>query len=525
MTYSTGSANRQIARAAGLVMFALGLSMLVGLLRRVVMADAYGTNLEIEAFAAANRVSETLFNLVAGGALSSAFIPTFTTLLTQKDDSGAWKLASAVANLILFILSAIGILAAIFAPQIVRYLLAPGFASDPYKEQLTISLLRLMLPSAVIFGLSGLVMGILNSKQIFFIPALAPSMYSLGIIFGVVVLEPYIGIYGLGWGVLIGASLHLLLQVPSLVKLRGQYFLTFGLRYEPVHEVARLMLPRLLGVAVVQLNFWINVWLASYMIEGSVNGLVYAFALMLMPQAIIAQSIAIAAMPTFSFQVADNRIGEMRSSLAASLRGVLLLSIPATLGLILLRREIVVLVYQRGEFDEFSTTLVTWALLWYGVGLVGHSLVEILSRAFYAMHDTKTPVMVGVVAMLLNLGFSISFSYLFTQLGWLPLGGLALANSVATGLEMIALYILMKRRLGGLETKTITKIVLLAGAAALAMALVIVGWLEIASAQATWLVAAGGILIGGLIYLFMIYIMGVPELRTAIAEVGRRIKG
>ena len=300
MSAESSVANRKIAKAAGVVMIALAFSMLVGLVRRVVMANAFGTSLQIEAFSAANRVSETLFNLVAGGALSSAFIPTFTTLLVKEDRTGAWKLASSVGNLILIILSIVGVIAAIFAPLIVRYLLAPGFAADPYKEQLTINLLRLMLPAAVVFGLSGLVMGILNSYQVFFIPALAPSMYSLGMIFGVIVLEPYLGIYGLAWGVLIGASLHLLMQVPSLLKLRGNYYATLGLIDASVHEVGRLMGPRLLGVAVVQINFWVNVWLASFMVEGSVNGLLFAFALMLVPQAVIAQSVAIAAMPTFS---------------------------------------------------------------------------------------------------------------------------------------------------------------------------------------------------------------------------------
>ncbi len=456
MTSTASSANRQIARAAGTVMVAFVLSSLTGLLRQILVAGAFGTQADIEAFNAANRVSETLFNLIAGGALASAFLPTFTSLLTQGDKGEAWRLASAIFNLILLVVSIACLLAAIFAPWIVRHILAPGFAADPAKEALTISLLRLMLPSAAIFALSGLVMAILNSHQIFFLPALAPAMYQIGLIFGVLALAPRMGIYGLGWGVLLGAALHLVIQLPTLLlRLKGAYHAVLGLEDANVREVGRLMLPRLLGVAAVQLNFWVNTRLASSMVEGSVTGIVLAFALMLMPQAAIAQSIAIAAMPTFSAQVALGKLAEMRASLSASLRGVLLLAIPASLGLIFLRQPLVVLLYQRGEFDAFSTQLVAWALLWYAAGLIGHSLVEITARAFYALHDTKTPVLVGVAAMGLNMVFSLGFARLFTQIGWLPLGGLALANSLATALEAAALLILMRRRLGGLNSRRI----------------------------------------------------------------------
>lgn len=258
MTANPSSANSRVARAAGTVMVAFVFSNLVGLIRQILVAGAFGTSLEMEAFTAANRVSETIFALVAGGALASSFIPTFTGLLTLEKRAQAWQLASAISNLALIVLTALSLLATFFAPQIVRYLLAPGFASDPAKEALTISLLRLMLPSAVIFGISGLVMGMLNAHQVFFIPALTPAMYPLGIIFGVLVLAPHLGIYGLAWGVLIGSALHLGLQIPSLLRLKGQYTPTLGLKLAPVREVMRLMGPRLLGVAVVQLNFWVN---------------------------------------------------------------------------------------------------------------------------------------------------------------------------------------------------------------------------------------------------------------------------
>jgi putative peptidoglycan lipid II flippase len=512
----TTSANRQIARAAGTVMLAFVVSNLVGLVAKMLTARAFGTSMENEALFAANRFSDILFNLVAGGALASAFIPTFTTVLTRGERPAAWRLASAVTNIVVLILTAFAVLSFIFAPEIVRYILAPGFV-EPEKQQLTVELLRIMLPSSIIFGISGLLMGVLNSHQRFLISALAPAMYQLGWIIGALLLVPLWGVRGLALGTVIGAGLHLLIQVPTLLRLpERRYFATLGLHIPQVREVARLMAPRLLGVAVVQLNFWLNTFLASQQPEGSVSAISFAFALMLVVQIAIAQSIAIAALPTFSAQVARGRKDEMRSSLAAVLRTVLLLSIPATLGLILLRDPLIGLVYRGGEFTAQSASLVSWALLWYAAGLVGHSVVEVVSRAFYALHDTKTPVMVGVAAMSLNLIFSLLFSAVFVQLGWAPHGGLALANSLATALECIVLLILMRRRLEGLHSQSILRAALIAAAGTLLMSLALAGWLALAVGQSSLLLALGGIGIGGVTYAAVLLVLRPREVQAAI---------
>ncbi len=504
-------------------MVAFVFSQLAGLVRQILVANAFGTSPDMDAFNAANRVAETLFNLVAGGALGSAFIPTFTELLTKEKKHQAWQLASAVGNWMLIILIALSVLIAIFAPQVVRYILAPGFADNPLQEALAIHLVRMMLPSAALFGLSGLVMGILNSHQVFFIPALTPSMYQIGMIFGVFVLSPRMGIDGLAWGVVLGAAAHLLLQLPTLLKQGGNYTFTLGLKMAPVREVVRLMGPRLLGVAVVQLNFWVNIRLASEMSEGSVTGVTFAFILMLMPQAAIAQSIATAAMPTLAAQYARGKLGEVRSSLAASLRGVLLLSIPASIGLILLREPIITLLYQRGEFTERSTELVAWALLWYAAGLVGHSVMEVLSRAFYALHDTKTPVIVGVIAMSLNVIFSFVFSALFQQIGWMPHGGLALANSLATALETVALLVLMRNRLSGIESSNILRGSLKGALAAAFMGLAIWVWLGYVGMRSAWIVGGGGIVIGGIVYGVMVIVLRVKEVQDIFEVIQKKL--
>ena len=518
------SANQAIARAAGVVMFAFVISQLTGLAYQVIAAQAFGTDSSMDAFNAANRVAETLFRLIAGGALGSAFIPTFTALLVKGERKRAWKLAASVGNLVLLVLVVLGILAAVFAPQIVSNFLAPGF-KDPAQERLTVQLMRIMLPSAAIFGISGLVMGILNSHQIFLTPALTPAMYRLGMIFGILVLSPKMGIFGLAWGVLIGAMAHLLLQIPALLKQGMEYTPILGFERPEVREVFQLMGPRLLGVAVVELNFWVNTRLASFMPEGSVTGVTFAFVLMLMPQAAIAQSIATAAMPTLAAQFARDQLKQVQGSLAGILRSILLLSLPASVGLILLRTPLVQLLFQRGEFTERSTTLVAWALLWYAVGLVGHSVMEVLARAFYALHDTRTPVFIGVVAMSLNVVFSFAFSALFERIGWMPHGGLALANSAATALEMVALLILMRRRLDGIQGKRVLQGL---GAAVLGtggMALVLWAWLSLASTTPAWLLVAGGLLSGGVTYGFVIAFLRIPESQTILRAIQSKIKG
>lgn len=517
------SANRQIARAAGTVMAAFILSNLIGLIRGILILRGFGTGAEMEAFNTANRLAETLFNLVAGGALASAFVPTFTGFLAKKETAHAWHLASAIANLVLIILTIVSALSAVFAPQIVQYLLAPGFVDEPAKFNLTVQLLRVILPSVVIFGLSGLMMGILNANQVFLYPALAPSMYSIGIIFGVLVLSPGMGIFGLAWGTVLGAALHLLVQVPSLIRLKATYKPILGLEDPAVREVGKLMLPRLVGAGIVQLNFWVNTNLASRQPEGSLTAITTAFTLMMMPQALIAQAIAIASLPTFSAQVALGRLDEMRSSLASTLRAVLLLSMPSSIGLILLREPIIRLLYQGGRFGDRSTELVAWALLWYAAGLVGHCVVEIISRAFYALHDTKTPVIVGVFAMSLNIGFSLLFTTMFQHAGLMPHGGLALANSLATGIEMAILLVIMRKRLNGLQGLFILDAVWKGAAACAAMTIILVIWLGWSASKSVWLVTLVGLLLGVGIYGAILIILKTKEVGIVWKAITRRL--
>ena len=291
-----GTADKaQIARAAGLVMALFVISRALGLLREMVISHQFGTGGDLDAYLAAFRVPDILFQVVAGGALASAFIPTFASYWSQDNQPGAWRLASAIINLVLIITTGLAVLAAALAPWLVRIIIAPGFG--PARQVLTADLMRLMLLTPVIFGVSGVLMGILNARQHFLLPALAPVLYNLGIIAGAISLAPTMGVYGLAVGVVAGALGHLLVQIPGLVRYGMRYTATLGLRDAGVHEVGRLMLPRMVGLAAVQLNFLVNTILASSLVPGSLAVLNYAWLLMLLPQGVFAQAVATAAFP------------------------------------------------------------------------------------------------------------------------------------------------------------------------------------------------------------------------------------
>lgn len=521
-TDAVSTDNKQIARASGTIMFAFIIGQVFGFAYTILSARQFGTGAEMDAFFTANKFPDILYQLVAGGALASAFIPTFTGLLSKGDREKGWKLASAVINLVTLILLVVGLLSAIFAPWIVKYILVPGF-TDPNKFQLTVNLLRIQLIAPVIFGISGLSMGILNSHQKFLWPALAPAMYSVGKIIGVLFLAPSMGAYGLAVGAVVGALMHCMVQLPALFKLPDRkYSLTLGKNVPEVRNVARLMGPRLLGVAFVQLNFMVNYNLSSHLGDGPLSAINNAFTLMMILEIVIAQSIAIAAFPTFSAQVANGKLEDMRSSLTSLLRSLLFLTIPASLGIVILRVPLISIVFQYGKFNANSTKLVAWALLFYGIGLVGFSVVEIVSRAFYALHDTKTPVFVGVVTMIINIGLSFLFLNLFPRWGWMPHGGLALSMTVASYLEMAILLFYMRRKLSGLEGTNLVNGLIKALIAGGLMSLAVWGWLSISSEYSKWVIGLGGVAIGVLVYIMGLFILRVPELKM-ILQIGSRV--
>lgn len=493
------NSSRRIARSAALVMALFVLSRLLGLARQVVIGALFGTGGELDAYLAAARIPEMIFMIVAGGSLGSAFIPTFADYLAQENRAGAWRLASAVVNLTLLSLTTLAALTALAAPFLVRTVVAPGFS--PARQALTTDLLRLMLISPLIFGVSGIVMGVLNAQQHFFLPALAPSIYNLSIITGAVWLGPRMGVRGIAIGTVVGAGLHLLIQMPGLLRFGARYTPTLGRNVPGVWEVGRLMAPRVLGTAIAQLNFVINNSIASGLGEGAVSAINYAWMLMLLPQGVFAQAVGTAAFPTFAAQAARREWDEMRHTLSVTLRAVFVLCLPATVGLIVLGRPLVSLLFERGAFETSSTEAVTWALAFYALGLIGHAGLEIIARAFYALHDTATPVWVGGAAMGINALLSLMLPAAFASLGYPPHAGLALANAIATLMELAVLAMLIQRRMGKLESDAMRRAFAKSGIAALGMGGVLFCWQRWLPDAGPLIVGGGGIALGVLVYL------------------------
>lgn len=508
MTIAT---RRQIARSAGLVSALFAASRVLGLLREIVIGARFGTGAELDAYLAAFRVPDLIFYLVAGGALASAFIPTFTARLALEADPrrrAAWQLASSVANLLLLVTTILALAAALLARPLVATLIAPGF--DPQQQALTAHLMTLMLLAPIVFGLSGIVMGILNSFQHFLAPALAPVLYNLMILLGAWFLAPTLGVYGLAIGVVAGALAHLLVQIPPLLRRRPIYTATLGLGNPDVREVARLMGPRVLGLAAVQINFLVSANLASRLGAGSISALNYAWLLMLLPQGVIAQGIATAIFPTLSAQAAQGQITSLRNTLNAALRAVLWLTLPAAVGLFLLRTPVIQVFLQRGQFTAESTAMTAYALAFFAFGLVAHSLLEVVTRAFYALHDTWTPVKFGIAAMVLNLILSLLL------LRPLSFGGLALANTIATTAETLALFWLIRPRLGGLGGRRLLASLARAMFSTLAMAGALLVFLDLAAGWAAWAVASGGILLGLAVYGAFAWLLGRGEFQPIL---------
>ncbi len=501
-----------IARAASLVMALFIVSRLLGLVRQVAISALFGTSANLDAYLAASRVTETVFLLVAGGALGSAFIPTFADHLTREDHDGAWELASAVINLTLIIMTIVVALIAVFAPGLVRTLVAPGF--NPVHQRLTVRLLRIMLVTPVVFGVSGIVMAALNAHQHFLLPALAPSIYNLSIIGGAILLGPRVGVMGMALGAVLGSVLHLLVQAPQLLRYGARYVPVLGLRNPSVREIGRLMAPRVLGTAVAQINLLISNSLATRMGEGAVSAINFAWMLMLLPQGVFAQAVGTAAFPTFAEQAARGEHRALQRTLASTLRVILFLSIPATVGLIAVGKPVVRVLFERGAFGAASTDAVSWALAFFALGLLGHAGLEIVARAFYAMHDTFTPVWVGGLTVGLNVALSLTLPPLFSSAGLQPFGGLALANSLAVLAEFVLLLILIRGRLGAIQGRQIATTVAKSTLSALGMAIVLMVWTGVLADTGALVQGGGGIVVGLLTYLLVAALLGSDELRS-----------
>ncbi|MCS6871801.1 MAG: murein biosynthesis integral membrane protein MurJ [Anaerolineae bacterium] len=496
----------------------------LGLLRGMIIGAIFGAGAALDAFYAAYRLPEMLFTLVAGGALGSAFIPVFSRYLTQGNSEDAWRLARATLTSVTLIALLLSFVAALIAFPIVDRLLTPQ-ASLPQK-QLTAELMQIMLLTVAIFSASGLIMAILNANQRFLAPALAPSMNNVGLIGGALLFAPQMGVHGLAWGAVLGAVLHLVIQLPALRPFAARLRPDGTLIANGLGEIVRLMLPRLIGMAAVQLNFVVNIILASAMSEGSLAALSLAFTLMFVVLGVVGQSAGTAIFPTLSLYGARGDLESFRRTLSGALRGVLFIALPATGGLIVLAQPLVSVLFERGAWSRTDTVATAWALGFFAAGLAAFALQELLARAFYALRNTVAPVAVAVGGLILNVALSLLLIQVVrgTEAGQGAHGGLALANALATTVESVVLWLWLRRKIGGLDDQTVLSAAGRALLATLGMSAGVWTASQLLGQTAPLIVVAVCVPFGVLFYEVLALLLGVPEARSVPLSILGRFK-
>lgn len=442
--------NIRVAEAAGTVSGATFISRVLGFLRDMVIAQIFGTKMAADAFFVAFRIPNLLRRLMGEGALTPAIVPVFTEYLTLKNKEEAWKLVNILLTIFFIILFFTVLIGMVFSPAIVR-VIAPGFYVSHEKFELTAQLTRFMFPYLLFIGMAALTMGVLNSLQVFFIPAVAPVFLNISIILSALFLasrleEPT---FALAAGVVMGGIFQFLIQIPALIKKGLKYKITLNFKHPGLLKIGKLMLPSLIGLAVTEINIFVDTLLASFLPEGSVSYLYYGNRLVQFPQGIFAVALGVAILPTLSQQAAHGQIEKLKETLSFGIQLVLFITIPATVGLIVLKDSIINLLFERGEFTHQSTIATAHALFYYAIGLCAFSGIKVIVPAFYSLKDTATPVKIAIYAMIVNVFLNLML------MGPLLHGGLALATSISSLLNVVLLIFMLRKKLGGLQGKKI----------------------------------------------------------------------
>src|SRR6266436_5548859 len=451
----TVSENRRAStRATGIVGAAILSSRILGLIREQIFAGLFGAGKYLDAFLMAFRLPNLLRDLFAEGALSTAFITTFSGKIATEGDESAWRLANKVATLTAVFMSAVTLLGIVFAPQLVDLL--TWWSWPPDKTELTIWLTRIMWPFMLLVSLAALVMGVLNAKHVFGPPAMASSYFNLGSIVGGVAigwwLDPHFGarsLVGLAIGTLVGGAWQLAGQFPSLWRVGYKYHADLCWRDEGVRTVLTLMGPAVVAASAVQVNVLINSGFAAGLGNGPVSWLNIAFRLMQLPLGIFGVAIGTVTLPLVSKHAALGNTAEFRAILARGMRLAFLLTIPSAIGLAMLASPIISVIYQHGRFTAEMTRQTAGALQFYAIGLVAYSALKVLTPAFYAVGKRNTPMLVSFLAIAANLFLNWLFTF---RLGW-GHRGLAFSTSLVATINFLSLYALMRRHIRRLETR------------------------------------------------------------------------
>lgn len=440
------------------------LSRVTGLVREIVMARLFGAGMAYDAFLLGFRIPNLARDLFAEGALSAAFIPVFTEYLTTRDKKEAGELANLVATAQILFVGGLCLLGVIFSPVLVN-LLAPGFHDVPGKFGLAVTMTRVMFPFLLLVALAAQAMGVLNACNRFAVPAMASSFFNLGSVgFGLVVgfwLGPRLGIEpitGMAIGVVLGGALQLLWQVPSLRRSGFGYHLRINWSDPGLRRIIGLMGPAILGAAAVQINVMVNTNFASRIedplrgADGPVSWLGYAFRFMQLPLGVFGVAIAAATLPSISRSAASGKIDEFRRTLSRSLGMVFLLTVPSSVGLVVLGQPMIALIYQGGKFEIYDTQQTALALSCYAVGLAGYSAIKVLAPAFYALGDSRTPMIVSLLSIGINLAAVLTL-LTYTNLGH---AGLALSTSVVALFGFLVLFWILRNRIAGIYGRSLT---------------------------------------------------------------------
>jgi putative peptidoglycan lipid II flippase len=524
MANDQGSENARVVRAAGVVGVATMLSRIFGFIRDMVVAGFFGAGLTTDAFFVAFRIPNLLRRLLAEGSLTVSFVPVFTEYLRNKTREEALELANVTCTALSIVLVVVSVLGVAFSPLIVT-VMAPGFVKAPAQYDLAVFLTRLMFPYILLISLVALSMGILNSLRHFAAPALSPVVLNLSMILATLTLrnlfeEP---IVALAVGVMAGGILQLVMQWPFLVKMGVRLKPNFHLRHPGVKRIGLLMLPAAFGAAIYQINVFIGTILASLLPTGSVSYLYYADRIVELPLGVFAIAVGTATLPSFSEQVTLGKIEELKRTIAFSLRLILFITIPATVAMIMLRSPIISVLFQRGEFGIQATALTAQALLFYAVGLWAFSVIRIVVAVFFALQDTRTPMKAAIVALIVNALFSVALMFPLQH------GGIALATSVASAVNVGMLWVILKRRIGPILDAEFyrsfgrTLIASLVMGGTIIVIEMITPWHPSGPFKARLIYLAVSVVGGGAVFFAAAFFLKSPEIELLLKSVHRRI--
>ena len=528
MTEASASQTGKIAKAAGTVSLAVLASRLLGLVREQVFAGLFGAGYAIDAYVVAFRIPNLLRDLFAEGALSSAFVTVFTDYDQKAGLERTWRLANNVIMCASLLVGGLVLLGMLFSPWLVN-LMAPDFGLVPGKLGLTSLMTRIMFPFLLLVSLAALAMGILNARGKFFIPALASSFFNLGSVVAGVTISwamPSLGVHpivGMAWGALVGGLLQMVVQLPLLWRggFRPQWVLDW--REPGVRRIALLMLPAVVGLSATQINIFINTFYASACAEGSVSWLNYAYRLFHLPMGLFGVALMVATMPVVSRHAALNDLGAMKGAVESSLALALLVTVPAACGLIFLARPIIALIYQHGRFSAWDTQHTAAALALYALGAVAFAGVKIMVPAFYALNNTRTPVLGSFLTVAANILFiNLTVSALQHR-------AIALSTSLSMILNFLFLGVMLYRRLGGFRVRPLLITLVKVVAAGLIMGLVIIEVEPLLAGRlgggivGRLVSVLGDILLGGGLYFLLISRLKIPEFQELTQKLRTRL--